>query len=203
MSPEEREIELARELQAGRVEAFDEFVEIFRRKIFQFSMWTCGSREDAEEVAQEALLKAFQHFAQLEDASRVKPWIFRIAKNVCLLRRRKSVFAPEELSLDELMPGRDSDGQVQVADWSNLPEDQLLRGELRTVLRSAIRQLPEIYRTVLLFRDVEGMSTEQTAQALDVSIDVVKTRLHRARLALRKTLDEYLRTSHRSGAFAR
>src|SRR5690242_15306248 len=122
-------------------------------------MWTCGIREDAEEVAQEALLKAFQNFRQLDDPARVKPWIFRIAKNVCLMRRRKSVFAPQELSLDELMPGRGEEGKVEIADWSNVPDDQLLKTELRDVLQSAIRGLPEIYRTVLLFRDVEGMST--------------------------------------------
>jgi RNA polymerase sigma-70 factor (ECF subfamily) len=192
VSPEGREVELARELQAGHVEAFDEFVEIFRRKIFQFSMWTCGSPEDAEEIAQEALLKAFQNFRQLDDPARVKPWIFRIAKNACLLRRRKSVFAPEELSLEGLMPAHGPDG-LQIADWSNVPDQQVLRGELRGLLQSAIRNLPDIYRTVLLFRDVEGMSTEQTAEALDVSIDVIKTRLHRARLAVRKELDAYLR----------
>lgn len=200
MSAEGREIELARELQAGHVEAFDEFVEIFRRKIFQFSMWTCGIPEDAEEVAQEALLKAFQNFRQLEDPSRVKPWIFRIAKNVCLMRRRKSVFAPEELSLDELMPRRGVDGGLEIADWSNLPDEQVLKGEMRDLLQSAIRRLPEIYRSVLLFRDVEGMSTDQTADALDLSIDVVKTRLHRARLAIRKELDSYLRRRNPAGA---
>jgi RNA polymerase sigma-70 factor (ECF subfamily) len=123
--------------------------------------------------------------------------VFRIAKNACLMKRRKSVFAPkEELSLDELMPVGHQDGdhvRIEIADWSALPEDQLLRSELRKVLERAIGELPEIYRAVMLLRDVEELSTEETAQVLEITTDTVKTRLHRARLAVRQKLDDYLR----------
>ena len=192
-----REVELARDLLAGKEEAFDRFVETFRSKIFRYSFMMCGHREDAEEVSQETLLKVFESFDQLREPERVKAWVFRIAKNACLMKRRKSVFAPsQELSLDQFLPASDDDGghrKLQIADWSELPDTQVLRAELRDVLSRAIAGLPEIYRGVILLRDVEELSTEETAAALDVSLEVVKTRLHRARLAIRQKLDEYLR----------
>ncbi len=193
----ESEIQLARELLAGSPAAFDRFVEHFRSKIFQYSWMMCGHREDAEEVAQETLLKVFENFEQLREPERVRSWVFRIAKNACLMKRRKSVFAPaQELSLDELMPVAHRDGEqvkLEIADWSGLPDREVLRSELRDVLRRAMGELPDIYRSVILLRDVEELSTEETAQVLEVSTDVVKTRLHRARLAVRQSLDRYLR----------
>jgi RNA polymerase sigma-70 factor (ECF subfamily) len=195
----EREIELARELLAGNPAAFDRFVEHFRSKIFQYSWMMCGHREDAEEVAQETLLKVFESFEQLREPKRVRAWVFRIAKNACLMKRRKSIFAPKrELSLDELMPVSHREGEqvkIEIADWSALPDEEVLRSELRHVLRQAMTDLPEIYRSVILLRDVEEFSTEETAQILDIGTDVVKTRLHRARLAVRQTLDRYLRNA--------
>ena len=193
----ETEIELARRLIAGDNGAFDSFLEHFRNKIFQYSWLMCGQREDAEEVAQEAMLKIFENFDQLREPERVRPWVFRIAKNACLMKRRKSVFAPDhELSLDELMPARSrEDGamKIEIADWSGLPDRQFLRSEMRELLRKAISGLPETYRSVVLLRDLEELSTLETAQILDLSEDTVKTRLHRARLALRRTLDQHLR----------
>ena len=192
------EIDLARRLLEGKPEAFDRFVEHFRSKIFTYSRLMCGHREDAEEVAQETLLKVFENFDQLREPERVRAWVFRIARNACLMKRRKSAFAPErELSLDEFLPvwSSQSDGEMklEIADWSHLPEDQAIRSELRKVLGEAITELPAIYRTVLLLRDVEELTTEETAQVLDLSPDAVKTRLHRARLFARKKLDQYLR----------
>ena len=197
----EAEVELARQLIAGKPESFDRFVDHFRAKIFQYSWLMCGDREDAEEVAQETLLKVFESFGQLREPERVRPWVFRIAKNACLMKRRKSIFAPaHELSLDQFLPARNqTDGEMKldIADWSRLPDDQLLQSEMKQVLERAIADLPEIYRAVILLRDLEELSTHETAQILDATEDTVKTRLHRARLALRQTLDERLRaTSH-------
>lgn len=192
------EVELARQLVAGEPGAFDRFVEAFRSKVFQYSLLMCGHREDAEEVAQDALFKVFEKLDQLREPERIRPWVFRIARNACLMKRRKSVFAPtQELSLDELMPQPGEDGgqrKLEIADWSTLPEDYALRSELQRVVREAIEELPEIYKTVLILRDMEGLSTAETAQVLDVSEEVVKTRLHRARLAVRQKLDWYLRS---------
>ena len=193
----EREIGLARQLLAGEPEAFDHFVEHFRAKIFQYGWLMCGQREDAEEVAQETLLRVFESFDRLRQPERVRSWVFRIAKNACLMKRRKSVFAPaRELSLDEFLPAtQDAAGhtKMEIADWSRLPEQQILDAELKQALGRAIGRLPENYRAVILLRDVEELSTIETAEILDLTEDVVKTRLHRARLAVRQELDEYLR----------
>jgi RNA polymerase sigma-70 factor (ECF subfamily) len=191
------EIELARQLIAGKPEAFDRFVEHFRAKIFHYSWLMCGHREDAEEVAQETLLKVFENFDRIENPENIRAWVFQIAKNACLMKRRKSVFAPaRELSLDDFLPAMDREAghrKLQIADWSLLPDRQMLQSELKQVLDRAIRKLPENYRTVILLRDVEELSTAETARILDLTEDVVKTRLHRARLAVRQELDEYLR----------
>jgi len=192
------EIELARELLNGKPEAFDRFVEHFRSKIFNYSWLMCGHREDAEEVSQETLLKVFENFDQLREPEHVRAWVFRIAKNACLMKRRKSTYAPDrELSLEEFLPPMNDDRggapTLEIADWSKLPEDQAIRAELRRTLDDAIAELPDMYRSILLLRDVEELSTEETAQVLGLSPDAVKTRLHRARLFARKKLDQYLR----------
>ena len=167
---------------AGETQAFDRFVEIFQSRIFQYSFLMCGQREDAEEVAQETLLKVFENIDQLREAERVKPWVFQIAKNACLMMRRKSIFAPrEELSLDE--------PAAQVRDSAALPDNGVLRRELHDRLHDAIRALPHLYRAVLLLRDVEELSTDETAKILDLTTDVVKTRLKRARRMVRDRLD--------------
>jgi RNA polymerase sigma-70 factor (ECF subfamily) len=181
------ETELARALLAGEANAFERFVEHFRGKVFHYSWVMCGSPEDAEEVAQETLLKAFESFDQLREPERVRAWVFRIARNVCLTQRRKSVFAPaHELSLDELPPGE------EVPDGGRAPEGELLRSELRAVIDRVIVELPPSYRAVVLLRDLEELTTEETAQILDLGIDVVKTRLHRGRAAMRQKLDCYV-----------
>ena len=185
----QHEIELATALLAGNEGAFEEFVEHFRSKIFQYSWLMCGQREDAEEVAQETLLRVFENFSDLREPERVRSWVFRIARNACLMKRRKSVFAPDqELSLDEEKEGR----PMEIGDWSKLPDDEFLRSERRDALHAAVADLPETYRAVVLLRDLEELSTEETAQILGLTLDAVKTRLHRGRLALREKLATYL-----------
>lgn len=190
------ELDLAHRLMAGKPGAFDEFVNVYHGKIFRYSYAMCGQREDAEEVSQETLFKVFESLNQLRDAQHLKAWVFRIARNACLMKRRKSVFAPEkELSLDELRPNKEGDGQkIEIADWSALPEDLASDAELRRALDAGVQELPEMYRAVFLLRDVEGMATVDAAEILGVTEDVIKTRLHRARLMLRKHLDGFLRT---------
>ncbi|HEX8985176.1 MAG TPA: sigma-70 family RNA polymerase sigma factor [Bryobacteraceae bacterium] len=197
------EVELARDLMAGSPGAFERFVDHFRSKIFKYASLICGQREDAEEIAQDTLMKVFQNFDQLREPERVRAWVFRIARNGCLMKRRKSVFAPtQELSIEDFLPqaGQDGARRLEIADWSALPDEQALRGELRGVIQKAIEELPEIYRGVILLRDIEELSTEEAAQVLDVAPQVVKTRLHRARLAVREKIDEYLKSAQAAGA---
>ena len=177
----QREIAVARALLEGQAGAFDEFVEHFRSRIFQYSWMMCGQREDAEEVAQETLLRVFESLDQLREPEHVRAWVFRIAKNACLMKRRKSIFAPEqELSLDQIV--------TDARDCRRLPDTEVIESQMRDSLHRAIAELPDTYRAVVLLRDLEELSTEETAQILDISTDAVKTRLHRGRLALRQML---------------
>lgn len=181
------EANLARSLAAGEPEAFDRFVEHFRSKVFHYSWLMCGQPEDAEEVAQATLLKVFASIDQLREPERVRAWVFRIARNACLMQRRKSIFAPaHEASLDELP------ATAEVPDSATPPDRALLQGELKAVLDRVILELPQAYRAVVVLRDLEELSTEETAEILGLKPDAVKTRLHRARLAMRQTLDCYV-----------
>ncbi|MDX2154519.1 MAG: sigma-70 family RNA polymerase sigma factor [Bryobacteraceae bacterium] len=184
-APEVTEAELARRLLAGDDGAFDSFVDHFQKRVFQYVYLMCGSREDAEEVAQETLLKVFQNLDQLREPERVKPWVFRIAKNACLMKRRRSIFAPpRELPLQ--------DAAHEVVDRSPAPEERILQSEMSALVHRALAALPDLYRSVILLREFEELSTAEAAEVLDVSEDVVKTRLHRGRLALRHALDALL-----------
>jgi RNA polymerase sigma-70 factor (ECF subfamily) len=190
---EPNEVRLARALIDGQVDAFDEFVDTFRTRIFQYSYLMCGQREDAEEVAQDTLLKVFENFDTLREPERIRSWVFRIARNACLMKRRRSLFAPsQELSLEHYLEGDGEGSRHQIADRSILPYDEVLQGEMNAALRDAIQLLSPNYRSVILLRDMEELSTEETAEILDVSTDVVKQRLHRGRLALRRILNDQL-----------
>ena len=155
------------------------FVESFQHKVFNYTWLMCGQREDAEEVAQETLLKVFENWEQLRSPEQVKPWVFRIARNCCLMKRRHSVFAPTaEIPVEDL--------PLEAADEA--PDERVIRKELNAELERALRAIPESYRAVVLLRDAEEMSTAETAALLEISEDNVKQRLHRGRAMLRKLL---------------
>ena len=190
------ETELARRLLRGDPGAFDEFVQIYRPRLFQYAYLVCGNRDDAEEVIQEALLKVFEKLDQLREPEHLKAWVYRIARNACLMKRRKSTFAPaQELSLDELIPETQqtmAERNVEIADRTRLPEEAAIYKEMSQLLHHTIEELPPIYRSVLVLRDIQELSTRETAEVLEITEDTVKTRLRRARLAVRDRLDHHL-----------
>ena len=186
---------LAEALIAGRPEAFEPFVERFGPLIRNFGRRMCGHRDDADEVLEETLLTAYLSLKELRDPAALRAWVFRVAANACLkMRRHERSGGAHEIGLEEVLPGPgDAGGPPQIPDWSELPLDRLLQDELRAKLDEAILGLPGDYRIVLLLRDQEGFSTRQTAEMLGISETLAKVRLHRARLALRKALEVYLK----------
>ncbi|MFN0101834.1 MAG: RNA polymerase sigma factor [Bryobacteraceae bacterium] len=173
------EVEWARKLMAGDKDAMQPFVESFQRKVFNYTWLMCGQREDAEEVAQDTLLKVFENWGQLRSPEQVKPWVFRIARNCCLMKRRHSVFAPTaEVPIED----------VPLESHDEAADERVIRKELSAELERALRAIPETYRAVVLLRDAEELSTAETAALLDISEDSVKQRLHRGRAMLRKLL---------------
>jgi RNA polymerase sigma-70 factor (ECF subfamily) len=186
--PETRD--LIGRLQRNEAGAYEEFMSTFGPGLLRFGKRMCGDPEDAREVLQDTLLKTFTSIGTLKEPAAFKTWLFRILANACLMRRRKSQYLGEEIPLDEALPDR---GSLEAPrPWAELPDRVLQNAELRKALEDAILSLPADYRLVILMRDVEGLSTEETAEALGVSRDVAKMRLHRARARLRNLLEPRL-----------
>src|SRR5581483_8098120 len=155
------------------------------------------NREDAEDVLQEAFLKAYEHLDQFQGNSRFYTWIVRIAVNQALMKLRKRK-TDRSVSLDEQIDTGEDTVVREIASWDPDPEQQFSQDELHTILTEAVDQLAPIYRAVFVLRDVEGLSTEETAEALDLSVPAVKSRLLRARLQLRERLNKYFQRRDRS-----
>jgi len=190
VGPVSEELTLVQAAKRGDDSAFEELVRRYDRNVFRIAQHITQNREDAEDVVQEAFLKAYGNLAQFQEQSKFYTWLVRIAVNEALmkLRRRK----PERtVSLDEDIKTEDDSLPREIADWSPNPEQQYTQAELREILSKTIQGLPPGFRTVFVLRDVEGLSTEETAAALELSVPAVKSRLLRARLQLRDRLGRY------------
>jgi len=176
---------------AGDAAAFEELVNRYEKKIFRLTMNITRNREDAEDAMQDAFMKAYSHLDRFEEDSRFYTWLVRIAANEALMRLRKR--RPNQLSLDEPIESEDDFIPQQIEDWGPSPEQRFAQTEMRDILRNVIEDLPPDFRIVFLLRDVEGLSTEETAAAVGISEAAVKSRLLRARLKLRKKLDTQFR----------
>jgi len=181
--------------QAGDPAAVEELVRSHQTRVYNFAMRMCRNVEDAKDILQETFLGMLRSIKDFREESRFTTWLYRIASNACLKKRRRGIHDPgpeQELSLDELMPRPDADGvKPQIADWSQDAERALLRGELSEKMEAAIDRLPKDYKIVLVLRDVEGFSAEDTAEMLKLSVPAVKSRLHRARVFVRRELARY------------
>ena len=171
----------------GDAEAFTTLVNRYSGKVFRLALHITQNQEDAEDVLQEAFLKAYTHLDSFAGNSKFYTWIVRIAVNESLmkLRKRKS---DKLVSLDEPVDTGEEEVVREVAVWEQTPETKFTQTELRGILDAAVDELEPIYRTVFLLRDVEELSTEETAETLGLSVPAVKSRLLRARLQLREKL---------------
>ena len=175
-------------LRRGGDDALEEALALLQNTVFSFSMRVCGQREDAEDTMQEVLLKSVPYLARFDSPRALVVWLYKVAKNRCLMGRRRSKFAPHpDLSLEELMPDRRELERLG-ADGSINPEAFAIRSEEAGRLRAAIRKLPAQYRIVLVLRDMEGLTDEEVAEITGLRAGTVRVRLHRARLFVRKEL---------------
>ncbi len=190
-------IEAAR---AGDHEAFAGLMEEHGDRLFNFGLRMCGHREDAEDIFQETFLTAFRRLEDFRGEGALRNWLFKIASSHCLKKRRLRSGQPrhhlpvEEMTPEALQPLVHGPSLVSLAE---VPLETMLRDELSDRLNEAISRLPEEYRIVLLLRDVEGFSTTETAGLTGLSEAAVKSRLHRARLTVRKALQPYLEEAGR------
>ncbi len=168
--------------------ALDQALELLQGTVFSFSMKVCGQREDAEDTMQEVLVKAVPYLPKFESPRALLVWLYKVAKNRCLMSRRKSKFAPKrELALDELMPDRHELARMARESPVN-PESLAIRSQQARRLREAIQELPPQYRIILVLRDMEGLTDEEVGDITGLRPGTVRVRLHRARLFVRQEI---------------
>jgi RNA polymerase sigma-70 factor (ECF subfamily) len=166
----------------GDRRALEKLLERHQSAVYRFGMKMCGEPEDAKDVLQETLFAAARTLPDFRGASSVSTWLYTIARSFCLKKRRTSKFAPERIESLEAQ----QEASSQVPDARRSPEEDVAGRQLRKVLDGAIAELEPIYREVLLLRDVEGLAAAEVAEVLGISVEAVKSRLHRARVAVRE-----------------
>ena len=183
---------LVRDFQDGDLKAYDKIADIYQKKIYGLSFNLTRNQMDAQDVTQEVLLTLFRKIHTFQGKSAFSSWVYRITLNASYMKLRSKKKEPN-VSIDELMPSFNGAGfqQEKIQDWSENTESLLFTNETRDVISKAIDLLPEKEKVVFLLRDVEGLSTEKAGEILDLTVPAVKSRLHRARLFLRKKLSSY------------
>lgn len=183
-------------LRAGDERAYERLVVEYGGRMLAVARRILRSDEDARDALQEAYLLAFKALPRFEGQSRVSTWLHRIVVNACLMRIRSRKAKPEE-SIEPLLPTFREDGHAThcFTSWDESADEMLERAEIRGMVRAAIDELPDTYRTVLLLRDIEELDTAEVAELLKITSNAVKIRLHRARQALRELIDRRLKAS--------
>ena len=193
----EAELTLIQDLRRGDTAALETLMERYAPRVYRLAYGITKNQADAEEVVQDVFLSVFRKIDSFEGRAGLWTWMYRVTTNAALIKRRGKR-AEVEVYLEDCLPAFTEDGHragdraMLLADWSETPEEELLSRETRALVWRAIDPLPDHYKLVLLLRDLEGLSNEETAEVLGESIGSVKTRLHRARMALREQLTRFL-----------
>ena len=189
-----QERQLTARLQAGDDTAVQELADRYRSRIFQLAMRYMKNREDAEEVTQDVLLKVYRKVDAFRGDAQLSSWIYRITFNTAMSRLRSTRLArAAEQERDRALAAQNDEAQPakvtrQPADWSRMPDESMLRAQLRDAVAEAIEELPEIYRAPVVLRDIQGLTTEEASSRLKLKDQTLKSRLHRGRLMLREKL---------------
>src|SRR5271166_993064 len=186
------ESELVAKAREGDLEAFTELVNHYERKIYRLAKHITQNDEDAEDVLQETFLKAYEHLKDFQGQSKFYTWIVRIGVNESLMKLRKRR-SDRTVPLDEPVDTGEDTVAREIAVWEENPEQRYSREELAKILEEAVDGLRPAFRTVFVLRDIEELSTEETAEALGISVPAVKSRLLRARLQLREKLTRFFK----------
>jgi RNA polymerase sigma-70 factor (ECF subfamily) len=192
-APELDDEDLLARLRAGDDAAYEALVRAYGGRMLAAARRILAREEDAQEAVQEAFLSAFRAIGNFHGESRIGTWLHRIAINAALMKLRRIERRPER-PVEELLPSWGADGGFarQPEPWADPADRELLRDEARAVVRSKIAELPDPYRIALTLRDIEGLTNEELAGSLGVTVNAAKIRVHRARQALRTLLDPYM-----------
>ncbi len=188
----DQDSELIEKINSGKQELFERLVIRHEQKLYNFGFRMCGDASDAEDLVQETFLNTFKYLKSFRFETKFKNWLYRVASSICIKKRRKSNHTPErELSLDEFIPREGEHMPTEIPNWASLPLANVLNEELSHTIKEAILSLPKKYRLVIVLRDIEGFSTLETSEILNLTSSNIKVRLHRARLFLREQLKNY------------
>lgn len=176
----------------GEYQAFESLVTRYESKVYRLAIRMLRNPQDAEDALQETFLQVYRGLPGFEGRSAFSTWLFRLATNACLMKIRHRATEPSKLlPLEDYLPRQEQGEIPQMVDWADRPEDALLSKESREKMMEALEKLPPEYRAVFILRDMEGFSNAETGETLGISVAAVKSRLHRARLALRGMLSDY------------
>ena len=191
------EEDLVRKFQGGDLEAFDKLAQIYQKKIYGLSFNLTRNQMDSQDVTQEVLLTIYRKIHTFQGKSAFSSWVYRVTLNATYMKLRSKKKEPK-ISIEDMLPSFNGSGyqQEKIQDWSENTESLLFTNETKSVIKKAVDQLPEKEKVVFMLRDVEGLSTEKVGEILDLTIPAVKSRLHRARLFLRKKLSGYFEEFH-------
>ena len=197
LADETTDFDLVMQLREGDTTALDVLMERHSARAYRVAFGITKNRADAEEVVQDAFLALYQNADTFEGRAALSTWLYRVVTNAALMKRRgrrHEVEVPLEIRLPNFHRNghRSGDLRLLMGDWSQDPESALLSQEIKTLIHRAIEALPDLYRTVVVLRDMEGLSNEEVADIVGESVAAVKSRLHRARMALRESLTTHL-----------
>lgn len=188
--------QLIARLQAGDEEAVKELAERYSHRIFQMALRQLKNRQDAEEVTQDVLMKVYRTVGRFRGDAALSSWIYRITFNTAMSRLRghraeRAAGQERDRALVARRLGEEPPAPKQQADWSRMPDEELLRSQLRDAVAEALAEIPEIYRMPVVLRDLEGLTTEEASSRLKLKDQTLKSRLHRGRLMLRGRLQMF------------
>jgi len=190
----DRDAELLEALRRREASAAERLVSTFGDRAYRLALGITGNQQDAEEAVQDAFWSVVRSIDTFRGNAALGSWIYRIAANAAYQRRRRGARRRDEISLDDVLPSFHEDGRHSdsVVDWSTELDDPAVKTELRSVLTSALEELPDHYRAVTILHDVEGLSMAEVAECLDISVATAKSRAHRSRLLLRQRLAMFM-----------
>jgi RNA polymerase sigma-70 factor, ECF subfamily len=179
-------------INTGDFQAFEALVNLYEGKVYRLATRMLRNQQDAEDALQETFLQVYRGLKSFEGRSNFSTWLFRLATNVCLMKiRHRGTEPPGMLPLEDYLPRHEDGEHPVIQEWPEKPEEILLSKESREKMMEALEKLPPEYRAVFILRDIEGFSNSEAGETLGISVAAVKSRLHRARLALRGMLAEY------------
>lgn len=176
----------------NQMELFESLVRTYEKPLYQFAYRLCGNHHEAQDLLQEGLYRAYKSFSRFEVGTAFDRWLYQIIHNLYIDHYRKKRNRPLLSSIDEPHPYLENEKPIEIPDWSSNPEDEAVRGELGYQIQRGLKELPIEYRSAVILCDVQGLSYEEIAQILRVSIGTVRSRIHRGRKIMRRILLPYL-----------